>query len=101
MQLGLSYSERLAKGIEASKFARLAAPSGQIVESNHPAFIFGHLSLYAPMIGGQLRQTDSLPDASEDFKRVFSKDARCVDDADGSIYPPMDEVMEKLESQGS
>ena len=96
LQLGLGYSERLAKDIEANKFARLAAPGGQIVESNHPAFIFGHLSLYAPQIAGQLRQIDSLPDASEDFKRVFSKDAQCVDDAEGSIYPPMDEVMEKF-----
>ena len=32
------------------------------------------------------------PAISDDFQRVFSKDANCIDDPDGTIYPPMAEI---------
>lgn len=50
LQLSLSYAERLLKDISPQQFARFAAPGGKTVESNHPAFTFGHLSLYGPRI---------------------------------------------------
>lgn len=67
-----------------------------MIESNHPAFIYGHLSLYAPRVVEQLGG-DSTPIApSSTFEKLFSKDAKCVDDPDGSIYPPMDEITSAL-----
>ena len=94
LQLSLGYSERLQNGLDADNFARFAEPGGKVVESNHPAFIFGHLSLYAPQIANQLDQSDAVPESSDAFTQVFSKDAKCEDDVDGSIYPAMDEVMD-------
>ena len=97
LELSLKYGERLTSGLEIANFARFAAPGGQVVESNHPAFIFGHLSLYAPQIAEQLG-VDTVAAAADDFTSVFSKDAKCLDDADGSIYPAMDKVMETFYS---
>ena len=90
LQLSLSYGERLLKDVSADRFARFAEPGGQPVESNHGAFVYGHLSLYAPRILNDLGQ--DAPKVPTDFEQSFSKDARCVDDADGTIYPAMDQI---------
>lgn len=86
------YAKRLLVGIPADRFARFAAPSNQVVESNHPAFILGHLSLY-PLNVVKLLGLDTAPVQPTDrFSVLFSKDAKCKDDAHGIIYPSMQEV---------
>lgn len=94
LQLSLGYADRLMAGVEESNFARFAAPGGSPIESNHPAFIFGHLSLYAPKICQQLGRDDLTKNVPSNFEAVFSKDAKCQDDPDGSIYPAMSEVVD-------
>lgn len=90
LTLSLGYAERLLKDVTPQQFARFAAPGGAAIESNHPAFIYGHLSLYGPRILSQLGQPPiTVPD---NFDSVFSKDAKCVDDPTGTIYPPMEAV---------
>lgn len=90
--ISLNYAERLLKGVSAERFARLAAPGGTPIDSNHPAFIFGHLSLYAPKVLVQIGYP--APPVPDGFELAFSKDAACRDDPDGDLYPPMDEVLE-------
>ncbi len=90
LQLSLSYAERLLKDVSATQFGRFARPGGQVVESNHPAFVFGHLSLYGPRILTQLGKSSLAVPAG--FDSLFSKDAKCVDDVSGSIYPAMDVI---------
>ncbi|NND99742.1 MAG: DinB family protein [Pirellulaceae bacterium] len=91
-ELGLGYAERLLNGITPDQFARLARIGDTVIESNHPAFIFGHLSLYGRNVIAGLDQDASAYQPSEEFIKVFSKDATCVDDPDGSIYPAMKEI---------
>lgn len=98
LQLSIGYADRLLAGIEPNIFARFASPGGQIVESNHPAFIIGHLSLYAPGIVKQLDRSDLAVSVPDGFEQVFSKDAKCVDDPDGSIYPEMGQVCELFQA---
>lgn len=92
--LGLLYAERLLKDITPETFPRFASPGGQVVQSNHPAFVYGHLSLYASNIMNQLGEDNSAVKPSKTYVELFSKDAQCVDDPEGNIYPPMDEVTE-------
>jgi hypothetical protein len=80
------YAKRLLVGIPADRFARFAAPGRQVVESNHPAFILGHLSLYPANVVRLLGLDIATVVA------LFSKDAKCQDDAHGIIYPSMQEV---------
>ena len=77
-------NDRRGRGGPAERFARFATVGGTTVESNHPAFILGHLSLYGPRITGQLGGSPTLPPAS--FENVFSKDATCVDDPASPAY---------------
>jgi len=90
LELSVGYGERLLKDVTPELFARFATPGGETIESNHPAFVYGHLSLYGPRILTQLKQSG--PTVPPNFESVFSKDAKCVDDPRGTIYPPMAEV---------
>lgn len=92
LALGLDYGERLLDKVTADKFARLATTGRSPIKSNHPAFIYGHLSLYAPQIIAHLDSGSSDLKVPEAFEPVFSMKATCQDDPDHKIYPPMDEV---------
>ena len=94
LQLSVGYADRLLKEVDANRFARFAAPGGQTIESNHPAFIYGHLCIYAPRIIAQLGRDDLSISVADVFERTCSKDAKCVDDPDASIYASMDETLE-------
>lgn len=90
LQLSLNYSRGLLEGVSADSFARMAAPGGQVIQSNHPAFIYGHLSLYGPRIIGFAG--GSAPETPEGFAELFTKGAECQDDVDGTIYPAMNVI---------
>ncbi|MDB4338721.1 DinB family protein [Rubripirellula sp.] len=92
-RLGSGYAERLLKDVTPEHFARLAVSGQQVVDSNHPAFIYGHLSLYAPRIVSELGGDASSMQPTELFELRFSKDATCVDDPEGTLYPSMDEIV--------
>ena len=95
-RLGLGYAERLLTDVRPDQFARFANIDQTVIESNHPAFIYGHLSLYTSRVIEQVGGDANAYLPSENFERLFSKDARCMDDVDGSIYPPMQEVTSAL-----
>ena len=92
LALSIAYAERLTEGIPAESFGSFARPGGQIVQSNHPAFVMGHLSLYAPSIMHDIGG-DAI-EVPEGFEGLFSKDAQCEDDPGHTIYPPMDMIVD-------
>ena len=79
LESAVSYANRLMQDIPHIEAARFARPGGQIVSSNHPCFIFGHLSLYPPKVLSQLKQS-SLP-IPTGFEKTFDKTATCRDDS--------------------
>ena len=96
LDLEVGYAKKLVEGISAAQFGRFVTPGGQPIESNHPSFCLGHLSLYAVRMLNQLGLDTSGFGITDRFAEVYSKDAKCVDDVDGNIYPPMDEVVDKF-----
>lgn len=86
-RLTRGYAELVAKDIPAEQFARI--PQG--VNTNHPAWIFGHLSLYPDKVLS-LIERDDLASPRDDFESLFNAKSECRDDPDGSIYPPKDEI---------
>lgn len=95
-RLGLAYAERLLKDIPADRFARLATIQGQTIDSNHPAFIFGHLSLYPSRIVKELGGDPSSIEPTEAFVNLFDHRASCVDDPSGTVYPAMEAISERF-----
>lgn len=90
LQLSLGYAERLLKDVSPEQFGRFARADGKPIESNHGAFIYGHLSLYAPSILSDLGL--NAPEIPDGFQSGFSKDAKCADDVDGTLYPEMEKI---------
>ncbi len=90
LRLSIAHARQLLDGVPADQFARFAAPGGTPIVSNHPAFIYGHLALYAPrvveMCGG------SPEPAPEGFEALFANGVECVDDVDGTVYPQQDVI---------
>lgn len=92
LQLSLGYAQRLLTDVSPDRFARLSAPGGQTVQSNHPAFIYGHLSIYAVRTLEDLGTSGpALPDG---FNELFAKDSNCQDDVDGTLYPSQAAITE-------
>jgi hypothetical protein len=94
LQAIIGNAERLTKDLRADHFARLAAPGGYVVQSNHPAFVMGHLALYPPRIVEYLGGDTSSVKVPAGFQQAFSKDASCRDDADGRVYPEMNQILD-------
>jgi hypothetical protein len=92
--MGPRYAQRLLGGVSSERFARFAAPGGETVQANHPAFVLGHLCLYpvkvVSLLGGDTSRV--APPAS--FEAAFSKEATCQDDASGEHYPSQAEVVD-------
>ena len=88
----IGYARSLLNDVPADKFARFATFGDQTITSNHPAFIYGHLSLYGTRIAQQLNAAGHV--VPNGYVELFSKDAQCVDDPEGDIYPSMDEITE-------
>jgi hypothetical protein len=92
LSLSLAYARRMLTDVTPQTFARYASPGGQIIESNHPAFVYGHLSLYGSRIIEQLGGDASAVTPTAKFQELFSKDAKCQDDPTGTIYPVQQQI---------
>lgn len=95
-RLGLAYARRMLDGIAPEQFARLAVVEGRTIQSNHPAFIYGHLSLYPARIVSELGGDASAIAPSDEYVNLFDHRATCRDDAEGTIYPAMEEITSKF-----
>lgn len=84
----------LLKDITLDRFARFAQGSDGLIQSNHPAFAYGHLSIYTSLLidlaGGDGHE--HVPAAG--WETLFSKTAACQDDASANIYPSMNQITE-------
>ena len=80
LQLSVGYAERLLRNVPKDDAACFARAGERIIESNHPAFIYGHLSLYAPKVLWQLAAP--VPTIPEYFETLFSNFERLEQDHD-------------------
>ena len=92
LKLSIGYAEQLLQGITPDIFGRMACPGNSVVHANHPAFVYGHLALYAPRVIGFLG--GNAAPAPDEFEEMFAKGAECVDDPEGTVYPEMDVINE-------
>lgn len=96
--MGITSMHKLLNGVAPEQFARLAVPGDQPVQSNHPAFILGHLSLYPSRVVADLGGDATAIEPSEKYNALFSPAATCLDDPQGTLYPPMAEIVSKFDA---
>ncbi|MGH7131796.1 MAG: DinB family protein [Phycisphaerales bacterium] len=89
----LRYAESLRKDIKPEWMARFASPGGQVIKSNHPTFVYGHLSLYSSRIMGLIGKPEGITAKPEGWDALFKAGVECQDDPNGTIYPSHEAVM--------
>lgn len=87
----------LLKDVKDSDFSTMPKSDGKVINTNHPAFIYGHLSLYPKTIMDLLGLDGSSIEHPENFAELFMHGVECKDDHDGSIYPSRDEIVSYFE----
>lgn len=87
-------AEGLLNGIAPDRAARFANGASGPINANHPTFVYGHLSIYNAMIVGMLGQDPTAAAAPDNYQDLFKHGVACLDDADGSRYPSLAEVVE-------
>lgn len=85
------YAEGMLKDVKPSDFGRLARG----VQSNHPAWVYGHLSVYPDRIAEMIGRKD-LARPDERYTALFANKTESVDDPAGTIYPPMKEITDRF-----
>lgn len=90
----MAYCDRILTGITPEQFRRM--PKG--INTNSPAFNFGHLSIYPERLLALLGREDlARPDAKWD--ELFNAKAECKDDPGGTIYPPMEQIVARFKDR--
>jgi hypothetical protein len=93
-KFSLGYADVLLKDVPSAKFA--VKPRG--IDTNHPAFIYGHLALYPERLLDLIGRTDlAQPDAT--FTDLFAAGKPCVDDPAGTVYPAMDAIVGRFRTR--
>lgn len=92
-KMSMGYAELLVKGINAADFARL--PKG--IRTNHPAFVFGHLSVYPDKILPEL-DLARLAQPEARYIELFDAGRECRDDPAATIYPAMEAILGRFRS---
>lgn len=85
-------SEKTLAGISPNQFGRLAAPGGVVIQSNHPAWVYGHLAIYPARVLTMLGAPADAAAVPAAFTDLFKDGTACLDDAAGTIYPRMEEI---------
>jgi hypothetical protein len=94
---GLAYADKLAADIKPDIFARKprfhTIAGEKVIDCNHPAFVFGHLSLYPARLLGFMGIDAATVATPAHYPDLFKAGVDCKDDAEGRIYPAKSEIM--------
>lgn len=86
LRLSVGYGEKLASDIPADKFAYKPHPT-----MNHPAWCFGHLSIYPDRFFTNFFSRPDLARTNAEFEALFSAGTECSPDP--ALYPSKEQVM--------
>lgn len=90
------YAEKLMVGIDpglAARKPRFESGGGvKMVDTNHPTFVYGHLSIYPAQLLAMIDGDVSSAKVPQGWDELFKAGLECRDDAAGTIYPAWGDV---------
>ncbi|MGH7243046.1 MAG: DinB family protein [Phycisphaerales bacterium] len=93
---GRGLAEKMLVGITPQQFARKphfeTTAGTKVIDCNHPAFVFGHLSTYPARALFALGEDPAQVAPTDEFIALFKAGVECKDDPEGCIYPAMDKI---------
>jgi hypothetical protein len=90
--LTLWMAQQMLKDVKPELFARKPSFAGRVVDTNHPAFVYGHLSLYPARLMQVVGLEPDPASVAGAYPELFEAGKKCHDDPVGEIYPPMQEI---------
>jgi hypothetical protein len=91
-KISRSYAERLLVGITPQQFARSPVNNGKLIQTNHPAWVYGHLAIYPVKIATMVGLDSPRFAAPAAFEPLFKDATESKDDAAGTNYPSMETI---------
>lgn len=92
-EMSYGMAELQLKDVTPAMFARKPNLGGREIDTNHPAFVYGHLAIYPTMLMGMLGLDAAKAPKPAGFDELFSAGKPCLDDPSGTIYPAMDTIV--------
>ncbi|MEX0876139.1 MAG: hypothetical protein WD114_01660 [Phycisphaerales bacterium] len=89
----MGLADALSKGITPETAARQPRLDGKAIACNHPSFVYGHLAIYPEKIMRVIGAEPGDAAVPANYGAVFEAGNECVDDPEGTIYPPFEEVL--------
>jgi hypothetical protein len=84
------YAESLLSGIDPGWAATLPrGPRGEVINTNHPVFVYGHLAIYPARMLAMLGRADDSLTLPAHAASLFQAGQPCRDDPQCTIYPPL------------
>lgn len=90
--ISLNYGEGMLKDVTAKMFAQQPVLGGTRVTCNHPAWVYGHLSLYSSRCMELMGLEAGVTAKPAGFDELFKNGTECKDDPEGVIYPSMESI---------
>lgn len=87
------YGEMIAGGISAEQFASKPRFGSTVIDCNHPAFVYGHLSIYPARLAGFVGLDVGKVAHPAHYPDLFKAGCPCQDDPERKIYPSRDELL--------
>jgi len=92
-------AEQQLKDVTAAQFSRKPSLGGKIIDTNSPAFVYGHLALYPAGLAQMLGLASPKLAKPPGFEELFAAGKPCVDDPGPTIYPAMPVITEAFFTQ--
>ncbi|MBL9032519.1 MAG: DinB family protein [Phycisphaerae bacterium] len=100
-RISLGLADLMLKGIQPATFAGKPTIAGTTIDTNHPAFVFGHLSLYPNGGLAMLRLDPGKAPKPAGFDDLVAAGKECRDDPAGTIYPGMETIVGAFRSNAA
>lgn len=94
-------ADALAQGIDPNQAGSMPSLDGNVVNCNHPIFIYGHLAIYPQKIMKALGAEPGDAAVPEKYQELFEAGVECKHDPENTIYPPFAEVLEHFKRSHS
>lgn len=88
----VSYGEALLKDIKPEQFARKPVVNGKTIDCNHPAWVYGHLAIYAARVCELTGIAPGPTAVTAGWSDLFRNGTPSTDDANGQLFPPMEQI---------
>jgi hypothetical protein len=86
------FGETLLKDVKKETFARKPVVNGKTIDCNHPAWVYGHLAIYAAKVCDLTGIPVGPAAVPAGWDELFKNGTPCNDDPTGKVYPAMETI---------